>query len=329
LNYSHLNIDEREEIMVNYRKGMAIADIALLIGRHRSTVYREIKRNEFRRGYYSANQSQKRAKTNRKRCHRKQLIEHNARLRRYLLCYLKLGLSPEQCTLRLRLKSKDKSMHISHETIYQFILREYKKGNDYSKYLRQGYHRNGYKPRGKTKYKRIKDKVMIENRPKEVESRKIVGHWESDTIRGIRQQQHGIATHVERKTRFTIAAKLESRKAASFNEATIKAFEKYPALLLKTFTADNGMEFSQFKELEEALDVKLYFANPYHSWERGTNENTNGLLRQYFPKGTDMTTVSEEDLQKAVNRLNNRPRKCLGGRTPREAMREELVALTT
>ncbi len=163
---------------------------------------------------------------------------------------------------------------------------------------------------------------MIEERPREAEERSEVGHFESDTIIGS-GKQGAIMTRVCRKSRFLIAELMRNRKAATFNHATIENFKYLPKNLTKTFTSDNCKEFSKFKELEKELKVSCYFANPYHSWERGTNENTNGLLRRYFPKGTDFSKLTKEEVNKAVWSLNNRPKKCLGFKTPLEVFRGE------
>jgi IS30 family transposase len=247
-------------------------------------------------------------------------------LREYVDQKLRSYWSPQQISGRLKLEGAEQRMQISHETIYQFIIGAAKEGIHYEGFLRQCHRRHTYGWRGKKRFKRIRDFKRITERPAVVAERSRVGDWESDTVRGPCCNQPGIATHVERKTRYLIAVKLESRKAEAYNQATIAAFQKQPNLPIFTMTVDNGMEFSQFKDMEKALHMNVYFAMPYHSWERGQNENTNGLLRQFFPKGLDLGGVHPAEIDEVVDQINNRPRKCLGYRTPREAM-DHFVAL--
>ena len=149
------------------------------------------------------------------------------------------------------------------------------------------------------------------------------GDWEGDTFEGKKGCGH-LATHVERKSRFLVAAKLADKRAATMTRATTTSFWRLPKALRQTLTVDNGKEFSQFKELEAKTGLTVYFADPYAAWQRGTNENTNGILRHYYPKGFDFTTISDEDLEQVVKKINNRPRKCLDYRTPAEVMRQAL-----
>jgi IS30 family transposase len=158
---------------------------------------------------------------------------------------------------------------------------------------------------------------MIDKRPRIVQERKRIGDWESDTLEG--QKSKGLlATHVERKSRYTVAVKVKDKSADTVTRATLAAMKKLPKKKVKTMTFDNGKEFAGFKELERGLCMRSYFANPYHSWERGTNENTNGLLRQFFPKGTNFALVRQHQVDRVIKLLNNRPRKCLNYRTPAE-----------
>ncbi|UUV20062.1 IS30 family transposase (plasmid) [Fusobacteria bacterium ZRK30] len=167
------------------------------------------------------------------------------------------------------------------------------------------------------------NKKMIEERSEEANDRSEIGHFESDTIVGA-GKKGAMMTYVDRKSRYLVAELMINRKSDTFNEATIENFKYIPKEYIKTFTSDNGKEFSKFKELEEALGIKAYFANPYHSWERGTNENTNGLLRRTFPKGTIFSKIKRCEFYKAVNKINNRPRKCLNWKTPKEVFWGEI-----
>jgi IS30 family transposase len=158
---------------------------------------------------------------------------------------------------------------------------------------------------------------MIDRRPKVVAARQRIGDWESDTVEGGKGKGL-LATHVERKSRYTVAVKVSDKSAPTVTRATVKGLRRIPVQKRKTMTLDNGKEFSGFAQIERRLDIRTYFAHPYHSWERGTNENTNGLLRQFFPKGTDFTQVTDSEVDRVERLLNNRPRKCLGYRTPAE-----------
>src|SRR4030042_5778269 len=161
------------------------------------------------------------------------------------------------------------------------------------------------------------ERRMIDKRPRIVNERKRIGDWESDTLEG-RKSCGLLATHVERKSRYTVAVKVKDKSAYTVTGATVRVMKKLPPEKVKTMTFDNGKEFAGFKDIELGLGMRSYFARPYHSWERGTNENTNGLLRQFFPKGTDFRPIRQEELDKASKLLNNRPRKCLNYRTPTE-----------
>lgn len=165
--------------------------------------------------------------------------------------------------------------------------------------------------------------MSISQRPPIVETRERFGDWEGDTLEGKRGCGH-LATHVERKSRFLVAAKLVDKKAVTMTQATTASFWRLPKVIRQTLTVDNGKEFSQFKELEGKTGLTVYFADPYSARQRGTNENTNGILRHYYPKGLDFTTISDEELELVVKTINNRPRKCLDYRTPAEVMRQAL-----
>ncbi len=322
MGWEQISIEEREIIMIRVVSGCSVEQIANELGRHRTTIWREIRRNDYRRGYWAV-ASHKRAVENRRKARRSKRLSYLP-LRNYVEEKLKLYWSPEQIAHRIKHDyPTDLRMRICHETIYCFILKE---DRSYVRYLRQGRRRNRYAWRGKKRFKRIRGKKHIKDRPKEVESRTRLGDWEGDSVRGPAGCAAGLATQVDRTSRYLVAAWLSDRKARTYNDATIDSFNQV-RLPVKTMTVDNGMEFSMFTELEEALETEVYFARPYHSWERGTNENTNGLLRQFFPKGTDFSGVNPRRLQQVVDLLNNRPRKCLGYRTPAETMHSLLVAI--
>jgi len=317
MGYRHLNIDEREVILEMRAKRRNLQEIAEKLGRNKGTISRELTVNKSSTGEYKPHLAQRyyrRRRGDSKEPYRLQ----DKRLAKYVCKKLKQYWSPEQISGRLKVDyAKNQQMRISPVTIYSWIEADKKQGGKLYKYLRQG-KRKRRKRYGSTERRgQIPDRRMIDERPKAVEKRSRIGDWESDSVVGKSSGSY-IATHVERKSRYLVAARLKDKSAESMNQTTIKAFGKIESSTLKTMTFDNGKEFAGFKELEDALEIKTYFAKPYHSWERGTNENTNGLIRQFFPKGTDFAEITKSELDKKVELLNNRPRKCLRYRTPAE-----------
>ncbi len=309
MNQNHITILERESILEFLTLNYSWAKIARRLGKHRSTIGREIKRNTIN-GKYSPFNAQLAYRERKKKCGAKNILKESILLID-IQEKLEKGWTPEQISERAKL---DKLYNLSFKTIYRAI----KTGlflEDTVKLLP----RKGKVKKNGVKEKRgvIPNKKMIEERPQEANDRIEIGHYESDTIVGA-DHKGAIMTYVCRKTRFLIGELMPDRKAKTFNSATLENFKYIPKELVKTFTSDNGKEFSRFKELEEKLKIKTYFANPYHSWERGTNENTNGLLRRFFPKGTDFLKLTKQEVNIAIQKINNRPRKCLGWRTPRE-----------
>jgi IS30 family transposase len=284
--------------------------IATELGRSKSTISREVKRNTGGKGY-SANDAQKQYNQRRKLCKRK-LIFRNSELSRYVEERLKLQWSPEQIAGRAKLDHYP--IPFSYASIYRAVS-----GRILPISLHKQMRIKSKKRSRKTDDKRgkILDCLTIHDRPKSVERRKRIGHWESDSVLGQRRTG-SIGTHVERKTGYLIAFKMENRKGDAFNTATVKAFEKIPSKYKKSFTVDRGVEFYSHKQLSKDTDMKVYFCDPYSAWQRGTNENTNGLIRQYFPKGSSFSDISHSYLQQIVDRINDRPRKRLGFRSPND-----------
>jgi IS30 family transposase len=280
-------------------------EIAKTIGVHRSTICRELKRNRGQRGYRP------------KQAHRKAVNRRNWDRRRikpqtwvWIEEKIREDWSPEQISLWLK---EFRKYGVSHEWIYQYIYADKRAGGDLHKHLRcQKKRRKRYGSndrRGK-----LTNRVSIEQRPDVVEERKRLGDWEADTVIG-KKSPYALVTLVERKSRFTLLKKINRRTAEATKKAVIQMLKPHPLKTL-TITCDNGREFAGHQEIAEELDMDVYFAHPYASWERGTNENTNGLLRQYFPKGSDFSNITDEKVQLAENRLNTRPRKCLNIMTP-------------
>ena len=316
--YQQLTKDDRYVITHMHGHGFSNAQIARRLGRHPATIGREIARNLDPGGGYHYLPAQDRAQRRRSTASRRYKLD-NPGLEQAVLDGLAQRWSPEQVAGRLRLKHPHRpGRWISHEAIYQWIYRLHTQGHEVYECLRRRRKRRRKRVPGERK-RGIPGRVGIEKRPAMADVRGRIGDWESDTMEG--QKGTGLLmTHVDRKSRFLIAGKLADKRSATFARATCQQMQCLPARLRRTLTADNGTEFSDFRLIERELGLSVYFANPYSPWERGTNENTNGLLRDYFPKGTDFRQVTDKEVAKAVAMLNNRPRKCLGYRTPREVL---------
>ena len=320
MGHKHLNIDERESILKMRSEQKNMTDIAELLGRNKGTLSRELSRNLSSTGEYKPHLAQRYYAKRRDASKQPYRIEQNGRLRQYIRNKLKLYWSPEQIASRLEIDHLDTpQMRVSPLVIYNWVQRDKESGGSYYTYLRQG-HRKRRKKHGSLRNQgQIPDRRPISERPKAVDSRQDMGHWEGDTVVG---KSHGsfVATHVERKSRYLLVGKTDDKTAESINFTTKQLFRKIPRSIRKTMTFDNGKEFAGFKALEKAVGFCCYFADPYSSWQRGTNENTNGLLRQFFPKGTNFNEISKSEIDKAASLLNNRPRKCLNYRTPHEVL---------
>jgi len=323
MSYTHLTLQERFDIS-QLKSSVSLREIGRRLGRGHSSISREFKRNGSAvSGGYEPNAAHEKAQ------HRQSQVRHcrrqvHASLLRYVERRLRIDWPPAAISGRLKLKyPDDPKMRVSPETIYRWVALDSQQGGELYRHLRRRHkHRRRQKRYGAGR-RFIPGRVGIEQRPAIVNERSRFGDWEGDLVVGSRNSG-AVATHVERKSRFLKASLLENRKAETFNSAATPVYQQLPEALRQTLTVDNGKEFSRFKELESCTKLKVYFADPYSAWQRGTNENTNGLLRFYFPKGTDFSQVSEDELNRAIKRLNHRPRKCLGYRTPYEVMRDAL-----
>ena len=310
MTYTYLTREERYQIQSLHLSGQNDAQIGRLLGRHRSTIGRERKLASSEQGYV--------AKHAEVLAVQRHLASRNSRTIeperwKQVQRYVRLWLSPEQICGRLALQGE---RPVSHESIYLHIYRDHAKGGDLLSYLRcQKLRRKRYGS-GHDRRGALTNRVGIEHRPAVVESRQRIGDWEGDTVIG-KGHQGVLVTLVERKSRFTLARALPCRKADVVQEAIIELLRPHKQHCL-TITFDNGKEFAEHEFIGQCLDASVYFARPYHSWERGTNENTNGLLRQFFPKQMSLLGVSDIEVNEALYRLNHRPRKCLGYRTPHE-----------
>ena len=322
MKFKHFSIEERELIQEMKWGRKSTRAIAEALGRSPSSISRELNRNypECRKTYLPR-LAHERALEHRMHRGRTRRLK-NERIRSYVIHNLKRRWSPEQISGRIKTDLKES---ISYEAIYQFIYAQIHRGGygcvkpgkeDLRMYLRR--RRKRRVPKGTRRCQRaLKPKgISINLRPAIVAKRKRIGDWESDSVES-RDHKPGVNTLLERKTGMYLISKLQNKTArttASVIESRLKMFPNY------TITFDNGTENSDWQSLEKTLSTNCFFANPYHSWERGANENANGLLRDYFPKKTDFTTISDEELAFVEYELNSRPRKRLGWRTPLEAM---------
>lgn len=311
MSYSHITREQRYEIDVLKRQGYSNARIAEIVGKNKSTIGRELRRNG-REGRYGAATADKRAKQRR----------GDASRRAYRLTSKLIGLideklrgeqwSPEEISNRLRAEGHPT---VSHETIYLHVWRDKHAGGDLHRHLRQQkQRRKRYGSRDRRGI--IANRIGIDERPAIVEERSRIGDWEIDTVIGAKHQG-ALVTSVERKSRYLVMAPVSSTKAQEVGDALVAIMRPHRARV-ETITADNGREFAQHEAIARRLAASVYFAHPYHSWERGTNENTNGLVRQYFPKNTNLLSVDAESVREVAAKLNNRPRKVLGWKSPRE-----------
>ena len=329
MQYKHLTIEERERVQQGLWQHKSLRTIAQELGRQPSSISREIKRNlPPERFLYTPRLSHERALKKRKSRGRQDRLK-NEDIRGYVVAHLKLRWSPEQIAHRMR---KDIRETISHETIYQYIYHQiHREGygllrpgcQDLRAYLRRRKKRRTHK--GMRRCQRIfKPRgTSINERPAVVNERARIGDWEGDTVESI-DHKPGINTLVERKTGVVFITKLDNKTSQATLEAVDGRLAGLPSLAKQTLTTDNGPENQNWPATEEMVRIKCFFANAYHSWERGTNENTNGLVRDYFPKKTDFTLIADEEIREVENLLNTRPRKRLDWLTPLEAFSKEL-----
>ena len=308
--YHHMTREIRCQIYALKSMGQSAGKIALVVGRDKSTISRELSRNTGKRGY-RFNQADEKATARRSAASKapKKLTEAMQGIIREKLLE---DWSPEQISGRLSLEGKV----ISHETIYQFVWRDKRAGGRLYKHLRHRGKRYNKRSSGKAGRGCIPDRVDISARPSIVETKSRIGDWEGDTIVGAKHKG-AIVSYVDRHSKFTLLKKIDRRTAALVTQATVDKMADLPHPT-RSITYDNGKEFSAHKDIAQALNTSCYFATPYHSWERGLNEHTNGLVRQYLPKSTEFTGVSDDEIQAIENSLNKRPRKVLQYRTPFE-----------
>lgn len=318
----HLTPIERGKIQAFWNEEMSRSEIAEKVGRSPATIGRELARNSTARGY-EADKAQCRYEERRKACRPRRKMDRLP-LRDYVIKSIRdEEWTPEQVAGRLPLEfPDDPDMRISHETIYQEI---YRRHNFHYLIACLPQSRPKRRKRGQGKTRRgpsIPNRVGIEQRPVQVDERHETGHWEGDTIVG-RNQDGFIITLVERVSRLLHAVKVHTKNAASVASAIIEQLLDRPVSWVKTITFDNGTEFARHEQIAKELPVDIYFADPYAPYQRGTNENTNGLIRRYLPKGKSFKELTQRQLDAIVKQLNNRPRKCLGYKMPNEVFNEQ------
>jgi transposase, IS30 family len=308
----HLTSAERKILYRLYKKGKSKAEIAEVMGRHRSTIYRELQRNTGQRGY-RPKQAQRLADQRRLACHRSRKLE-DTRLHQYVQEGLEKYWSPDQIAGRSRREfARQPCRRLSRQTIYNWI-------EDRNPAWRCWLRRGGRPPEKRGK---LPDCVRIDGRPDIINRRRRYGDWEADTMVG-KARRNALVTVVERRSGYARIGRADNLKADTTRRVLTKRLKDLPAALRRSITFDNGKEFAEHLQIAQKLNLETYFALPYRSWQRGTNENTNGLLRQFFPKRTDFSRISHQKVARAEILLNERPRKRLDYRTPAEVLSKRL-----
>jgi len=324
-NYKRLNLDEREEISRMLAQSCSLNQIARLLGRQTSTVSREVLTGSCNKYTYRAGKAQRRAERNcRERKKNKQKLSLNLSLKQYIHEKLKLKWSPAQIAKELKKDYPlDMTMRVAPETIYTYlyVLPRGSLKKELLSCLRQNRKRRHQQSRGVKMERKIEDMLSIEERPREVENRTIPGHWEGDLIIG-KYNRSALGTLVERATRTTVLVPIKNREAETVARAFAKEAKKLPKQMKLSMTYDQGREMAEHKLFTKLTGIKVYFAHPKSPWERGTNENTNGLIRQFFPKGTDFNKVSRREVKRAQDLLNGRPRAALNFQKPYEVFNQ-------
>lgn len=311
--YTQLTLVDRVRIGELRMQGFPVSHIAKSLGRHRSTIYRELQRNRCHvtDGAYRPSKAERRTRAQRSRSRRNRHFGQ-ADFKLVRRC-LRKKWSPEQISGTLKATGE---LRISHGTIYRYIWQDKAFGGQLWTHLRQSPKQRRKRYRSYDSRGRMAGRRHISERPRSVESRRHRGHWEIETVMG-KGSPDCIVTLVERKTGLVMIGKLQDRTTQSLNKKTKRLIRRDPGAF-KTITADNGTEFQQYRAIEACHKVRFYFATPYHSWERGSNENVNGLIRQYLPKGTSMKDLTQQQCDAIARKLNSRPRKRFNFKTPEQ-----------
>lgn len=320
--YSHLSHRERTLIFYWIKEKTSLREMARRLRRSHTTVSRELRRNQWPSSYgYIPRGAQMMYQWKLKQRAKRYRLKQPS-IRKYVCEKLRIGWTPE--LISGRLKQADAGNYVCHESIYQYI---YKQAPELITYLPRKHARRRIKRPYRTKQHRISDRVSIDHRPIEANTRTHCGHWESDTIVSS-DRQSGLNVIVERKSRLTHISFIKNKTAKRTHDTIVKRLKHHPDAFRKSITYDNGSENTHHKKTNNRLNIASYFCAPYHSWEKGSVEQVNGLIRRFFPKGTCFNSVDHAQINRVEKLLNNRPRKCLGFRTPYEVFRDECGALT-
>ncbi|BCR35456.1 IS30 family transposase [Mariniplasma anaerobium] len=323
MNYIHLTIEERTCIYQLWLSGVSIRQISKAVKRSPSTISRELKRNECGYRYkYLPHIAQKKYEKRRIKCHRP--VKICPFIKKYIEDKLNQQWSPEQIAKR---KNGQPENSPCFSTIYRWIHKKYLIRGEIWRLRRKGKFKRPAETRG-----RFNIGKTIKKRPKEVYKRHTLGHWEADTVESgrvnfQRKSKYCFVTLAERKSRLYLVKLLPDRTSENVTAAIIELLSQFPPELVKTITCDRGKEFAKYKDIEESLNCQMYFTDPYCAWQKGTNENSNGLLREYYPKGMDLSQTNDVEVLNVLTRLNNRPRKCINFKTPLEVINESYDAL--
>lgn len=314
MGYTRISFEERRLIYQWRKDGLNLSEIARRLKRNKSSISRELSRNTGKKGY-RYKQAQRKAES---RANREGYRTFTDKMRREIREKIPLGYTPDMIQGRAHLEGRPM---VSHERIYQFIYEDARQGGELWKHLpRAKRQRKRRCPRDDTRGRgRIPNKRSIDSRPDIVETRSRTGDWEGDLVAGAAGSGY-LVTLVERRTLFALTGKVESKHADRVKQQIGELFKHVPSHIRRTLTLDNGKEFALHQEMEQQNGIDIYFAHPYHSWERGTNENTNGLIRRIYPKKSSFSEIGQKELTDIDRYINDRPRKCLGWLTPREAL---------
>ena len=330
--YKHLNIEERGVIFAEHRRGSSLRSIGSLLGRSPSTVGREISRGRGTDGRYSPEAGRRSYDACRLRSRKPRRLVEGSALHTWVHGKLvHLHWSPEQIAGKLRaMHPNDPDRCVSHETIYTVIYAQPRGGLKAAmiEALRQGKPSRGRRRTTLAGSSIVPESLRIIHRPEEIEARIVPGHWEGDLIKGAFNRS-SVGTLVERKTRFVVLCKMNGNGAEAALDSFTRQMKRLPAEMRKSMTYDRGSEMACHPELARRLKIDIWFCDPHAPWQRGSNENTNGLLRQFMPKGADLSGASQTWLNDVANLMNNRPRKTLGWKTPAEAMADEIEAFSS
>lgn len=324
--YHQISGQERDLIALYKNRGYSVCGIARILGRSVSSISRELKRNSFKGKYYVAIAAQAKASGKKSKVNSHPKISSIKWLERYIRLKLQSGWSPEQIAGKLKLQSG--KSQVCHETIYRYIYREENPREDLRQFLSR-HHKKRRKWSGRRVHRgQIERRVSIHDRPEAINTREEFGHWENDTVEG-KSHKDGVHTAIERLSRFYVVKKVD--RIASLETIVVQKqiFSSLPVFSRLSATHDNGRENHEHYRLIDELGMDTYFADPYSSWQRGSNENANGILRRYFPKGTDFSQISQAEIDDVVWEINSKPRKCLGYNTAKEVFDYQLKCCTS